>query len=197
MSITTYTELKSALDNWSHRTQTPARAVEFIDLCEADLQVDAKLVDLEASATVVITAGSGNLPADYIGARAVYWDGNLDTPLEYVTPDRYDALRNSTGGTPNYYTVLGAKLLVNQGATGNAVMTYSAKFVALSASPSNAILASYPGAYLWGSLKHLAIYARNAQLLEVAERNYALAIARITKQNNKRKYPGPLVVRPR
>lgn len=198
MSITTFTELKTALDNWSHRSNVAARLEEFIALCEADMQVRAKLVNFEASANVAVVAGSGDLPADFVGARSLYWDGNLDTPLEYVTPDRFDALRNSSGDTPGYYTIRGGKLLVNEGATGTAVMSYHAKFTALSAgSPSNAILASFPDAYLWGSLKQLAIYTRNANLLTTADGEFERALARMRTQDKQRKYAGPLMVRAR
>lgn len=200
MSITNLSELAAALDNWSHRTNVAARSSECIALCEADLQVRAKLVDFEAAGNVTVTAGVGPLPSDFVGARSVYWNGNTATPMEYVAPDRFDALRNSSGGTPKFYTVRGGSLLVNEGATGTAVMSYNAKFTPLSSTApanSNAILVSYPDAYLWGSLVQLAILNRNPVLEATAERKYEQAIERITTQNKKRKYPGPLVVRAR
>jgi hypothetical protein len=197
MSITTFTELKTAMGNWAHRDVDADRFAEMIALCEADLQVRAKLVDFEASAAVAIVAGSGDLPAGFAGMRSIYWDGNTETPLEYVAPARFDGLRNSTGGTPNFYMISGSKLYVNEGVTGSAVMTYSAKFTALSgANASNAILVSYPDAYLYGSLYQLFLWEEDDTKAKKYLALFDAAIARITKQNKARKYAGRLAVRP-
>lgn len=196
--ITNYTELQAAVSNWANRTDLSSRIPEFIALCEADMQVRCKLVDFEGVATIVITSGSGSLPADYSGARSLYWDGNLDRPLSYVPPAQFDALRNESGGSPTYYTIRGTSLLVDQNATGNVVMTYKAQFTPLSGSvATNTLLTRFPDAYLYGSLIHLCGYVKDAEGMAGATAMYEGALRRIIADDNARRFAGPLQVRAR
>lgn len=202
MPITNYATLVTALDGttgWSHRGDITARIPEFIALAEADMQVRCKLVDFEATGTVAVVAGVGALPADFNGMRSVYWDGDVKTPLRYVVPDRFDSYRNDTGDTPNYYTISGASLLVNQAASGNAKLTYQAKFTAISgAVATNALITNFPDVYLHGTLAQIALWAEDDVK---AQRELSLmdaVVNRIRTNNADRKYAGgTLQVRPR
>lgn len=198
MSISNYSDLQTAVGNWANRTDLASRIPEFIALCEADMQVRCKLVDFEGSATVAVSGGSGSLPADFAAARSVYWDGDLDRPLAYLPPAQYDRLRNESGALPNFYTVTGSYLKVDQNATGNAVMTYKARFTALSDNnTTNTLLTRFPDAYLYGSMIHLCAYTKDAEGMMGASSQYEGAIRRIIQDDASRRFAGPLMVRAR
>lgn len=197
MAISTYAELKAAVIDWSYRTDLDSRIDNFIDLCEADLQVRCKLLEFEAVGSVTITAGAGTLPTGYTGARAVYWQGNLDKPLKYVTPDRYDQLANDSGEGV-YYTIVGTQIKTAPMTDGTVVMTYKARFTPLSDSnTTNVLLTNYPDAYLHGTLLQLRTFTKDRQGMADESALYEAAMKRIEIDNNQRKYANGLEVRAR
>jgi hypothetical protein len=194
MSIATYSDLQTAVASWEHRsgdTSYTASVPDFIALCEADMQVRAKLLEFETSATVTITAGTGTLPTGFVAMRSVYWDGSPDYPLIYITPDQYDHYRANDTGDGLFYTITAGSIKTTPMGSGSVVMTYSAKFTALSGSnTSNAILASFPDAYLFGSLHQSALFRNDDPAAQKWLALYEKALARIEQNNQDRKYAG-------
>lgn len=198
MPFSTFAELKTVIADRLHDDGLDDEIEDAISLCEAEMQRDLKLVEFEATGSITVTSGSGDLPADFVGMRAVYWDGNTSKALEYVAPAKFDSLRNISGGQPAFYTISGSTIRVNQGADGTAVATYLAKFTALSDSnTSNSLLASHPDSYLYGTLKHMAVHTRDTELLQLAGTMFNAAKGGIKTNNQDRKYAGPLQVRAR
>lgn len=203
MPLSTYTELKAAVADVANRTDLTNQIIDCITLAEMEMQVDCKILDFEkAESSITITSGSGALPSGFLGLRAVYWNGNTKIPLKYVTPDAFDSLRNNSGDTPSYYTISGSVsgplILVNEGATGSVLATVQTRFTPLSGSTaSNDILASFPNAYLYGALKHLAIVTEDDAKVQKFGMIFEAEKQRIKTNNIDRKYAGPLQVRPR
>lgn len=195
MSITTYDELKTQIATWAHRTDLTSVIPDFIALCEASIQVQCKLLEFEDTSSVTVTAGIGTIPTGFLGARSAYWEGDLDRPLEYVTPDRFDSYRNKSGST-SYYTVSGTEIRTIPLNTGNIVLTYKKRFTPLSSTnTTNEILTNYPDVYLHGSLAQLYAYVVMQEKAAVHGQLFNNAIARINKDNRDRRYAGPLTVR--
>jgi hypothetical protein len=193
--ISNYTELQSAVASWSYRTDLTALIPDFIALCESDMRTRLKMTDLEAIATIPLTAGVGALPVGYGGHRAVYSEGDLKRPLKYLPPDRFNASEN-LAGLPTYFTATGGNIYVSPAGDGNVVMTYKAKLLPLTTlSPTNYVLTNYPDAYLHGSLVQLHIYTKDNESLVTSMKVYEDAMARVVRDNNERKYAGPLEVR--
>lgn len=198
MAVTNYTDLQTTLESYANRSDLSSMVPVFIQLCEADLKRRLKLVNLETSATVTLTSGVGTLPTDYVGMRSIYWDDDTDNALTYVTPDYFDALRELETGDPIYYTVTGSSLKVLPMETGSAVMTYQAVLASLSASnTTNAVITSYPDAYLQGSLKELYHYTRNWLAKKEASDAYEASIGGIILDHEAKKFPAGLEVRAR
>lgn len=201
MPITTYNELQDAVASLRHRagdTGYEAEVEGFIALCEAEMQARLKLVEFETDSSITITDGTGNLPTGFVGMRAAYWDGNPKQALTYTTPDRFNALRNSTGDTPSWYTISGSTIRVNEGATGTLIAMCNIKFTPLSDSAtSNAILTSFPDAYLYGAAKHSAIWEEDDAAVQKYGLLFNAACDRIKANNQDRKFAGPLQVRAR
>ena len=197
MSFDTYANLQTEIEDASYRTDLTAKIPSFISLCETDMQVRCKLVEFEGSATLSVVAGVASLPADFKGHRAAYLDGDQSRPLQYVTPDRFDLLSNDSGvGT--WFTITGTSFKMAPLSDGSVVLTYHAKFTPLSdVATSNSILLNYPDAYYHGSLMQLGLYTKDAEMIATRKGLYEEALGRIKKDNQDRKYPGPLQVRAR
>ena len=110
MAITNYTNLQTEIANWLHRDNLTDEIPDFIALCEATLQVRCKLVEFESTATVTITAGVGTLPTGFVGMRSVYWNDSLAQPLQYITPEQFDAMRSWGDGDTYFYTISGSTI---------------------------------------------------------------------------------------
>lgn len=197
MAFDTYANLQTEIEDASYRTDLTTKIPSFISLCESDMQVRCKLVEFEGSATLSVVAGVASLPADFKGHRAAYLDGDQARPLQYVTPDRFDLLTNESGvGT--WFTITGSSFKMAPQSDASVVLIYHAKFTPLSDSAtSNSILANYPDAYYHGSLMQLGLYTKDADMIAARKGLYEEAIGRIKKDNQDRKYPGPLQVRAR
>lgn len=196
MSISTYSELVTAVTRHAFRSDLTSDIPNFIQLCEADMQVRLKNVDSETTATLTVTAGVASLPSDYRGMRNVYWDGDYNRPLTYLTPDKFDAMI-LTSSLPNFYTIKGTNIYFGSTLDGSAVLNYMATFTGLSGSnATNAIITKYPDAYLHGTMMQLFIFARDTANAQTRQAAYEQAIDRIISDNNQRKYGASLQVRP-
>lgn len=199
--IIDYSTLVTELDGktgYLHRSDVTARIPTWIGLAESDMQVRCKLLEFEVTAPVVVTAGAGSLPSDLVAMRSIYWDGNPKQPLAYVAPDRFDLLRNASGD-PRYYTLVGTQLRVAPSASGNAYLTYNARFTGISSTMgTNSIINNFPDAYLFGTLYQAALWEENDEKAAKNKGLFDQAVARIQTNNTDRKWAGSsLQVRPR
>lgn len=199
MTISTYNTLVTALDGqagWMHRSDLTSRIPEFIALAESVMQVRCKLLEFEASATVAVTAGVGTLPTDLVAIRSIYYDSDPPTPLRYITPDQFDALRDNLG-TPGYYTISGLTIRTIPADTGDIVLTYNARFTPItSGNQTNSIITNHPLAYLYGTLEQAALYAKDDKGAAKWAANLDNVIGGIKMDNEQRKY-GTLQVKAR
>ena len=191
MTITTYSELKTAIGNFYNRNDLSSRLDEFIDLCEAEMQRKIKLLEFETTGTVAVTSGSGTLPTGFIGARTLSWDGSPDRILQYVTPDRLERLNAADPSYVNYYTITGSTIKFANDTDGTLNITYMARFTPLSDSAtSNAILTNHPAAYLYGSMVHAAVYCKDVEGATSYKALFLDEIDQINRDNQDRKYAG-------
>lgn len=197
MALATYSDLQTSVAAWLNRSDLGTYLADFIALCEADLQRRCKLVEFEATATTTITAGVGGLPADFVGMRSVYWDGDSDHPLTYVTPAEFDAWRDAGAGYDGQlYTISGSTIRTAPMGDGSLVLTYNAKFTALSdTNTSNSLLTNHPDVYLYGALKQAAIFVKDTGGINTYGAMLDQAVAGVRVNNDDRKHAGPLEVR--
>lgn len=200
-NITNYTTLVAALDGadgWLHSTAYTTKIPEWIQMAEAHMQTTCKLVEFEASATVTITLGVGTLPTDLVAMRSVYWDGSPDRPLQYVTPEKYDALRGNDTGDGYYYTISGLTIRTTPMGSGSIVLTYSARFTPITATNlTNSLITNYPDVYLFGTLAQACLWKQDDPGAQKWGALFANAIGRVSVNNEDRKFAGQLAVRAR
>lgn len=196
MAITTYSELKTALASFLHRSDLTTELDDFIDLAEADMQVRARLAQFETTATVTLVSGVGSLPSDFYAAKALRYPAG-DYTLEFVPLGGFDEkAAPDTSGEPVIYTIRGGQILVYPLASADFTLVYTATFTPLSAAATtNTIITKFPDAYLNGSLYHACVWSRDQEGIATHKGLFEESIGRIRSYVDQYKYPNDLRVR--
>lgn len=165
MAISTFAELKTAISNWTDRSDLSSRLAEFIALFEAQVNRRLMVRPQTTSSTITMSSGSGSLPSDYLEWKRVTWNGTVTRELDYVTPSflkSYNA--SAASGDPSYFTIEGSTIRVAPLSDTSLDLLYSQKVPALSDSATtNWLLTSHPDAYLFGSLTMCATFTSDAE----------------------------------
>jgi hypothetical protein len=163
MSITTYAELKTAVENWLDHTLFTARVPEFIARFEASANRRLRTRQMEATTTLTPSSGAAALPTDYLTWRRLTWPGLPRIELEYVEPSYLQAAYPSQpSGTPLVFTIEGSSILIRPISTGSLELDYYQKIPALSVgNATNWLLTAHPDLYLFGALVEAEMFGVN------------------------------------
>lgn len=188
---TDYASLKTEIADFLNRTDLTTVVDTFIDLCEAEMQRELKLLTFEVDSTLTVTAGVATLPAGFIGARSVTWLSSPTRPLTYVTPDFFERHAAGDPSSVSFYTISGSTMRFSDGTSGTARVTGYARFTPLSLSnTTNAIITNHPAAYLYGSMEHAAAWAKDFDGAAAYKTKFAEELKSILRDNKDTKYAG-------
>jgi hypothetical protein len=188
---TDYASLKTEIADFLNRTDLTSVVDTFIDLCEAEMQRELKLLTFEVDTTLTVTAGVATLPTGFIGARSVTWLSSPPRPLTYVTPDAFERWESNSPSLVSYYTISGTTMRFSDGGTGTARVTGYARFTPLSgAATTNAIITNHPAAYLYGSLEHASVYVKDFEGAAGYKAKFNEELASVKRDNTETKYAG-------
>lgn len=162
MTIASYSDLKSSISSWMYdRSDLATVAGDFITLCEGD--INRVLRGREQLTTTTLTLDSNSqasLPDDYLEYRSVVAQTTPRIALDPVSPGYRDytyPFRSSS--YPKVFTIDGSKLMVLPATTSGIELEYFAKVAALTeTNTTNWLLTKFPNIYLYGSLKHAAVF---------------------------------------
>lgn len=162
MALSSYADLKASIQAWMFdRGDLATEAGDFIALCEAELN---RVLRTRRQITITTLTLDGDsraaLPADYLEFRRVTALTAPRRTLDLVAPNyRDDVYPFRHSGFPSVFTIDGDGILVLPATTADIEFEYFAKLPALSESnTTNWILEQLPNVYLYGSLKHAAIF---------------------------------------
>lgn len=176
MSITTYSELKTALADWLNRADLDQRIPDFIALAEATLnKVMRSYRMIDVTTLSIGTARKVALPSDFIDALYVQDNSDEDNPLEQVTIEQLVMLRRARlrdPGTPRFFAIVGENLEVapTPSTSTTLELNYYAKIPALSDSnTTNWLLTHDADVYLYTALLHAVPFLHDDARLSVLE----------------------------
>lgn len=203
MTIATYDELLTELDQWLNRSDLTDRIPTFIRLFESRANRLLRCPEMAASTSYATVAGTAQLqlPDDFLGARDLYIDADPTVVLQAMTPA---VLRNtyvsSISSEPAAYAVIGDQIILGPTPDGSYTLNldYFQRIPSLNSdNPTNWLLTAYPDAYLWGSLCMAEAFLRDDQRLNVWKNAWDEATAEINRQGNTQRAPaGPLQMQP-
>ncbi len=181
-----------------HRNDLSSVIGNFIALAESEIQTRCKVLEMETTGTVSVTAGAGSLPTGFLGARKVFWETSPDKQLTYVTPARLHAIKEaSEADIPAFYTVEGGSIKVSSTLSGSLNVTYVSRFTPLSSTnTTTALLTNFPDLYLNGVLFYAAVWTEDAQKQATHRPLFDASIGRVNSNDFERRYPTGLAVRP-
>ncbi len=163
MSITNYTELKTAVADWLNRDDiSDARLADFIDIAQNRIFHELRIPTMEKFANITTDSeGRAVLPGDFLEAKDVTFN---DKPLDRISlTDFYS--RGEVQGNPIAFTreTSYLRLWPVPGAVTGTKMIYYAQPTPLSATnATNAVFGMAPELYLYGSLIAAGTYLGTA-----------------------------------
>lgn len=205
MSITTYSELQTAIASWLNRagdTIVTTPATDFIALFESELRLnpDFRTREMEARYTASLSTQYLALPSDFLEMRNLVITST--NPVGELKVTTQAAIRNLYGhsqtGQPRVYAVVGSELLFapSPASTYTVEMDYYA-FTALSGSATtNWLLTKYPQIYLAGSLVEAGKFLENDAVIQRWEPRLAASLAKLDVADQAARWNGaPLTMR--
>ncbi len=195
MSITTHTELKTAVKNWLNRgTELDSYLDDLVLLGEKRIYRDLRVRAMEESLSVVIASGVAAIPADYVELKYAYISGTPVQPLEKRNADWIiqQFPTRSSDGKPSFLAEDGSNFIFGpypDSAYTVAGMYY--KRLPALASSTNTIFTANPDLYLWAALSESAIFLKAADVrVAVWEAKYLQAKNQIQGEYNRAKFSG-------
>jgi hypothetical protein len=157
MTISTYTELQTAIENWSARPDLDSIIPDFIAIAEAEFNRRLRTIYQETRATVSITSYVGTLPTDFLSAKSV---SDQYGEMDYLPAHQFTTEEDS-GNTKRVYT-LAANQIRSLSDDTTLTVLYWAKVPALASNSTNWLLTNFPDLYLYRSLQELCGYTMDA-----------------------------------
>jgi hypothetical protein len=200
LSITTYAELVTALENWTHRSDVSARIPEFIALAENRVNfgsMDPQFKSDPLRVRAMQNRDSGNASSGAISFPTGYLEtillkiqvGGKNSVLTYRAPPA-NAPYESEAGNASFYTVLNNAIQVGPSSAAY-VHDYYKKFDALTASATtNWLITNSPNVYLYGALIEAAPYMGKDAKLATWYRMFAGAINALQSSDRRAAYAG-------
>ena len=202
MAISTYGELKSAVDNWLARTDLSSRVPEFIAGGETMLRTDLRIRLMETSATLTTSSGTREvaLPTRFEQMKSIYISGDSGGVLEYVTPtDYWTRYRSTTKSLPTAITIEGDNVLfgpIPDAAYSVPVNYYQSLAAFSSDTDNNALLTRAPYAYLYASLLHAAPFLGDDPRISLWSSLYEDLVRRLERADSRDRHgPSALTIK--
>lgn len=158
MPLSTYAEIQEAITDAIWRDDLSGKAADAIVLFEEWCNNNLRVAQMETSATVTLTANVGTLPTNYLQWRRVRSNASPIRLLKWADPDwiaeRYP---NTATELADYFTIIGTNISTAPPSTADILLDYYRTIPDLATNSTNWLLTRSPSAYLYGSLKHLAV----------------------------------------
>ncbi|MDE2098898.1 MAG: hypothetical protein KGL39_16715 [Patescibacteria group bacterium] len=185
MALATYSDLKSSIADWMHRTDLTAVIPDFIKMAETRLSADvtARSMDIKTNLVTVASTATVATPTDMVEMRRLQIVSSYNTVLKYLSPDELSADYNSNGtGVPVAFTIVGGniELAPIPDAAYTLELTYKQRIPALSDSnTTNWLLSAWPDAYLYGSLISARAYIKDLSVIQTYQQMYQEAVSNV------------------
>ena len=188
---TNYSELKTEIADWTHRSNLTSFLDTFIDYTEARMNRKLRMSEMETSTSIAVTTANLTLPTDFLETREVNVSGSPDTTLEFLTPHQFSIKQNDETGKPKYYSIQGDAMKLMPYGSYTIELLYYKNITALdSTNTSNFILSDYPDMYLNGCLHFAYLYSRDADNAAMHAQEFERLMNEANKVSRARKFNG-------
>lgn len=196
MSISTYSELKTAIANYLARTDLTDQIPDFIRFAEIRLRRELRIRQMLKTVTSSTTGGDSTveLPSDFLEIRDFLVVSNPVQPLTYSSPAVFSRNTRSTqSGMPLDYTILATEFqlapIPDSTYTVKLLYYFAPTFLGDS-NQSNAFMVNAPDALLYAALIEAEPYIMNDARVNTWGAMYDRAISTLTKSDESSQYSG-------
>lgn len=196
MSITTYSELKTAIADFLNREDLTSVIPTFIALAEAQMQREIRHYRMMRRSEGQIDSRYSPVPTTWLETIRLHIVGNDSYRLELTSMDDMLQLREETNGIagrPTHYAHVGENIEVFPNPDGeyDIELLYYERIPALSdTATSNWLLEVAPDAYLYGALVQAAPYLQDDARMQVWGALYGGAVEGINKEAERARFGG-------
>lgn len=202
MSVTTYSELKTAVANYLARTDLTDQIADFIRFAELRLRREVRIRQILKSTTITATAGTStvSIPSDFLEVRDFYVNTNPVQSLTYSSPATFSRnSRTTESGKPLDYTILATTIqlapIPDTAYTLNMLHYFTPTYLSDS-NTSNEFLVNVPDLLLYATLLEAEPYLMNDARVSTWGAMYEKGLAALTKADESAQYSGvPLAVK--
>jgi hypothetical protein len=198
VSITTATELKTAIANWTKRDDLTDRLDEFIALAEAWFNRALRVRAMEEPfAPTALSSGAASLPSDFLAFVELRYSGDTVYTLQPRSIEWIKAQGTADTGNPAYFAVSQSSVYCWPTA-GTVVGTYWKKIPSLTSDDDNWLLAAYPDLYLSACLTEASLYAMDPESAAMWRDRSRALLDEIQRSDDRNTFEGgPIAVRAR
>lgn len=166
MALANYSELKTEVEAFSHRTDLTAKMDTFCLLAESVINKDLRTLDMEKRLEVEFDDPFYSLPADYLEMRAIHLENSgARCPIKQYTPQQLDRLYSRATGTAGGFAIHGGEIELRPApsvtSTVDGEISYFARVPTLTTNSTNDILTNFPLIYLSSMLIQLSLYLQD------------------------------------
>jgi hypothetical protein len=192
MSLSTYTELKTSLANWLHRSDLANVIPDFITVCEADFNRRLRIAQMEVRSTASFDEAYEDLPEDFLELREVKVTSDPIRSLKYLTPQvMTESYPTLSSGIPEFYTIVDTQIRVNRLPTSTVEIAYYIRIPALTdVATTNWVLLNHPDLYLYGSLAASEPFLKNDARMLMWKGLYEAALKQIDEADKRARWSG-------
>ena len=188
MSISTYSELKTAVQTWLDRSDLSANAADFIALAESRLNRVLPLRTMQVDVTLTGTGSSRSLalPADFVEPVALFLTTfGVQTRL---TPRLAGTFEYGTvNGVPSAWCINGTNIDLDvpcdQAHTFS--FRYRKSFALSDSVTTNWLLTNHPDVYLFAALVEAAFFIENPDFMAGVQGRLDLALKEVIDEQGR------------
>ncbi len=195
MTISTYVELQTAIQDWyKDRADLQPFAADFITLATSYFNLTLRVREMETKTDLTPDAdGVCTLPTDYIEAKRVVELASTRRPLEYITEDAADEYYPTRSADLScHYMILGSSLTALPISANDIELTYYQNIPALSdQNTTNWLLTAHPDIYLAACRYYAYDFIGDTQKMTEQLQTFQALLKSLERSSDRNRWGGP------
>ena len=191
MAITTYTELKTAVADWMHRSDLDASIPDCISMGESVLNRRLRLSSMFTTHTDTMPTSTRylSLPSGFLETVSIKNTGV--SPVEQLKftkniAEHYPSDLNSTL-RPHWYTIKGQIEFNAKSDSAYPIEIEYYKKLDIATDDTNWLLTNYPDLYLFSAMMYASLYVNSAQKAAMFENRMNMLLLEVEKQEARKR----------
>lgn len=199
MSLATYSDLKSAIANWTKRADLTSYLDDLITIAEKRIEREVQTHDMETALAVTITgSGTAAIPADFLSLKNAYVDLTGTPPLVNASAEQIRQNRTLGSyriGVPKYIAQEGSNFIFWP--TPQAQYVIKGAYYARPGTLSSAVYTMFtnnPDLYLYAALAETAPFLKDDKRVALWEAQYQKVKSQVLNNEEGYRFGGRLQI---